>query len=569
MTRMRRALPPLVFTAFALLFLIVNRGAYEGFFHGDELDNIQWTRYLSASDWARGLFSLKYYPQNFRPVGHFYFNLMGRLADLRFPWYVLTVHALHLFNVCLLWRLLRRRLGLPLLAAAAGSLFFAFHMGVFDALWKPMYIFDLLAACFSLLCLLLYTRGGTASWAASLAAFWLALKSKEMAVMIPAALASWELWLGGRKWARLAPFLAVSLVFGLQALAVNTQRDSEYTLLLTPEAIWKSARFYASKIFLLPYAGFALAAVVLLVRDRRLWFGMTYFLTLLLPMLLLSRRLFGAYLYAPLAGLAMAGGVIASRSHPAAIAAFFLVWLPLNHAWLRAGRREALSLADENRRYVTRLADIVRANPEARAFVYDGVPAALHTWGIAAATRYFAGRGDLEFYPVEEQDLAKILDERSGVVLLSWDPLFRELRALARTPQQPEASYISLSRLAPVWQFGQGWYALTGQFRWCRPYATARLRRPPGATHFELVVNMGPPPVREPVQASVLLDGRLIGEASLARGSGWHKLRWAVPPGQPGPVRVEFRVAPPFVADERHPLGLAVGGFGFVSQVRP
>ncbi len=559
----------LAFLVFALLFLIVNRGAYEGFFHGDELDNIQWTRYLTPAEWVRGLLLPKYYPQNFRPAGHLFFNGMGRAAGLNYRWYVLAVHALHLFNVWLLWRWLRRRLGFSAWAAGAGALFFAFHMALFDALWKPMYVFDVLAATFSLLCLLAYTASGRASLPLAFLCFWLATKSKEMTVMLPAVLAAWEYWLGQRKWLRLVPFFALSLTLGTQALIVNATRDSEYTLRFGPADILRCASFYGSRVFLLPYAGLLLLAIPFLLREKITYFGLVFFFLLLAPMLVLPGRLFSAYLYLPMAGLAVVAATAASRVHPAWIVAFYLAWLPFNHASLRAQRREALSLADESRRYVSKVAEIVRANPCAEAYIYDGVPAALHAWGIEAAVKYFARRGDLRFFSAEASDLEKSLREGSGVVLLSWDPVLRELSAFSRAPGEPDASYIVVSRRAPVWQFGEGWYFLAGHFRWCRPYATARLRRPPGATAFEIVVNMGPPPAGEPLRASVFLDGQQAGVAELRRGSGWHTIRWPVAAAPPGPVRVEFRVEPPFVADRERPLGLAIGAFGFLPREEP
>ncbi len=563
---MRKALAAATFAAFALLFVIVNRGAYEGFFHGDELNNIYWTRYLSVADWVRGFLSPRYYPQNFRPVGHLYFNLMARAAALDFWWYVLSIHGLHLLNVWLLWRLLRRRFELPVSAAGVGALVFAFHMGVFDALWKPMYVFDLLCTVFSLVCLLAYTRPGRAAWMLSFLCFWLALKSKEMAVMLPAALLAWEFLGGRRDWKRCAPLMAVSLAFGLQALLANAARQSAYSFHLAPAELCKSLEFYSSRIFLMPHAGVALLLVPWLVRDRRAWFGLAFFALLLTPMLLLTERLFGAYLYLPLTGLAITAALAAARLPRAVVAAFLLVWLPWNHAFLRAQRREALSLADENRRYVLRLRQIVTDHPGIRTFVYDGIPASLQTWGLEAAIGYFTGRGDLHLHSAEDRGLGKALEEGAGVVLLSWDPARRELEAFTRPPGQPEASYIAVGRLAPVWQFGEGWYASGGHFRWCRPYATARLHRPPGAKGFELVVNMGPPPAGGPVRATVFLNGRLAGSKELPRGSGWHTVRWPLPQGPPGPVYVEIRVEPPFVADPANPLGLAVGGFGFLPR---
>src|SRR5574340_1123305 len=122
----------LLLGAMIVLFLIANRGAYEGYFHGDDLDNLAWTRGVSLADFAAGLASPLFYTNNFRPAGHLFYFLMGRAAGLDFRWYVAVLQAVHLLNVWLLWLFLRRLRFAPL-AATAGALLFAFHMAVFDA----------------------------------------------------------------------------------------------------------------------------------------------------------------------------------------------------------------------------------------------------------------------------------------------------------------------------------------------------------------------------------------------------------------------------------------------------
>ena len=126
-----------------------------------------------------------YNARNFRPVGHLYFRIMSRAVGLDFPDYLLPLHLLHLLNVWLLWMVLRS-LGASPFAAGAGALFFAFNMAVFDVYWKPMYAFDLFCAAFCLLSLLFWIKR---RWVLSFLAFWLAYKSKELAVMLPAVLA--------------------------------------------------------------------------------------------------------------------------------------------------------------------------------------------------------------------------------------------------------------------------------------------------------------------------------------------------------------------------------------------
>ncbi|MGH9658247.1 MAG: hypothetical protein ACRD96_06865, partial [Bryobacteraceae bacterium] len=272
-----------LFLAMAALFLIANRGAYEGFFFGDDLDNLSWTRDLPLADFAAGLLTPRLFANNFRPVGHFLYRVLEQPAGLDYRVYVAVIHGLHFVNVWLVWRL-ARQLGAAPLAASAGTLVFAFHMALFDAYWKPMYLFDLLCALFSLASLLLYARR---RYVACFVAFWLAYKSKELAVMLPAELAAYEWWFGERNWKRLAPFAAVSLCFGAQALSVRPASNDEYTLRLAPWTIWKCVAFYSSQILLVPFAGLFLVAAAWLARDRRVRFGLTMTALLLAPLLLL------------------------------------------------------------------------------------------------------------------------------------------------------------------------------------------------------------------------------------------------------------------------------------------
>ena len=142
---------------------------------------------------------------------------MTNSVGLDFPKYLVPLHALHLLNIWMVW-LLIRKLGLGPLAATAGAFFFGFHAALIDAWWKPMFVFDLLCGTFSLAAFLLYVYD---RWILSLIAFWLAYKSKELAIMLPVALACYELWFGGKRWKRLVPFFAISLLFGVQVLILR------------------------------------------------------------------------------------------------------------------------------------------------------------------------------------------------------------------------------------------------------------------------------------------------------------------------------------------------------------
>ena len=192
-------------------------------------------------------------------MGHYYFHAVEEIAGLNFPVYVAVLQAFHLLNVWLLW-LVARRLGAPPFAAAAACLFFGLHMALFDDFWKPMYIFDVLCATFCLLSLWCYA---SERWVLSFAAFWLAYKSKELAVMLPAVLLVFEIWFGKRRWKPLVPFFLTSLSFGVQGMLRNPNHDNDYTFRFTAAALSKTSVFYAGRIFLIPYLGFVTPAFAL------------------------------------------------------------------------------------------------------------------------------------------------------------------------------------------------------------------------------------------------------------------------------------------------------------------
>lgn len=561
---MRRAGGAAAICALVLLFLIANRGAYQGYFQDDELDNISWTIWVPAKDYLRGLLSPLYSSANFRPVGHGWFAAMGGWAGLRFPPYVAAIHALHFVNILLVW-LLMRRLSLGRIPAAAGAAFYAFHMGVFDALWKPMYVFDLLCALFSLASLVAWTRR---RWVLSFIAFWLAYKAKELAVMLPLALAAYELWLsqetGRRRWLRLAPFFAVSVSFGLQAIWFRHPGAHAYRMELSLATLPKTVPFYAERVFLVPWAGLAVLALPLVIRDRRVWFGAACLALFAAPLILLPGRVFAAYLYLPLAGLAVALAASLERAPRWAPPLVLLVWIPWNYHHLRLQRRAALTVAGENRAYVGELFRVAAAFPNARTFVYDGAPAAMARWGVEGALR-FHFKNRVELLSVDDQDLARAAAGKE-LVLLSWDPAGRRITEHHRRAGEPPAPYVRMDASTPVWQLVSGWLPRTGYFRWTRPEARAVVSRPAGARRFELVVNAGPPYIAEVKKGvvEVYLDGVLAGRAEFSR-EGWQTVAFELAPAPPAEVEVTFRARPEIRVPPGNPaaLGVPIGAFGF------
>lgn len=410
------------FLLLAALFLAMNRDAYRGYFRDDELDNLSWAPHVPLTDFLKGVATPRFFENNFRPVGHFYFHAAEAFFGLEFPGYVAVIHAIHLLNVWLLW-LVVRRLGAPPLAAGAGCAFFAFHMALFDAVWKPMYVFDVSCATFCLLSLLLYARD---RWLLSFAAFWLAYKCKELAVMLPLVLACYELWFGQRRWKRLAPFFLVSASFGLQGILENPNQDNDYTFRFTADALARTSVYYAGRVFLIPYLGFAVPLAALVARNRRTWFGLAVMALFLLPLLFLPGRMYSAYCYLPFTGLAIAFAGIAETSHVVSLALFFALWLPMDIHSLRLQRRETLAQDNEVRAWVTTAGRFADTKPRVDAFVFSGAPAGFQRWGVEGALKYLFERNDLKIADADEPAAAELL-RRGKVAVLRWDSSMKRM----------------------------------------------------------------------------------------------------------------------------------------------
>jgi len=396
--------------AFAALFVAVNHGAYSGWFQDDEIDNLSWARLLSPVDFLQGVLSPFFYPNNFRPVAHFYFHAVERVAGLDFPVYVGVIHTLHVINVWLLW-LVMRRLGAVPVAAAAACFFFGLHMALFDTFWKPMYVFDVLCATFCLGSLLLWMRD---KWAWSLLCFWLAYKCKELAVMLPAVFLVLEATAPSRsRLVRLLPFLAISLWFGIQGMLRNPNHDNDYTFRFTLAALAETLPFYACRIFLIPYLGFL---VLLLARNRRTWFGLGMMALFFLPLLFLPGRMFSAYCYLPFAGLAIA----LSGLNAPALVVMVLLWLPMDLHQLRIRQRETLARDADIRMWMSAAERFADSREKVDAFVFSGAPAEFHQWGVEGALKYFYGRNDLIVKWAEDPQ-AKELMAAKRVALIEWD----------------------------------------------------------------------------------------------------------------------------------------------------
>jgi hypothetical protein len=557
LTRLRA---PVLVALCLFLFFVAHRGAWEGYFNDDDLDNLHWTRHSPWPVFAQGLADPRFSAANFRPAGHAVYKALGSVAGLDFRPYLALLQLLHLLNVFLLWRL-ARRLSLTPRAAALTCLFFSFHMAAFDACWKPMFLFDVLVTTWLLAALLLYCNG-RAWWA--LVPFWLAYKTKEIAIGLPAILLLYECWLGQKRWRRVLPFAAVSLSFAVQALFRRPAAAGDYSLQFTGAAFWDCLRFYAGKILLLPWAGFLLLPLALWRKEPLLRFALACLPFCLGPLLFLPGRKFSVYLYLALALLSLAVGFLTSRLRPVYAAALFVPWLAFNFQLLRQERKATLAVAHENRAFVSQLAALAPVYPAVSTLIYDGQPSAMNRWGVEGALRWHWPGAKVRVLPVEQVQSAPVAAEEN-VLLVNWDRGRHKMRALPRASGAPDLPYIRMDSDTPVWQLLEGWFPQENDYRWTQARAQARLRRPPGANRFELRVNVGQRQLdlHHRGRIEVFLAGRSLGIQEFP-DPGLHTHLYPIPAGLPESVAVEFRVDPPLrPPGEARTLGLALGGFGF------
>jgi hypothetical protein len=479
----------LCFLLLISLFLTVNAGAYRGYFQSDEADNIGWTPLGRKVDYLKALVSPRFQVNNFRPVGHFYFREASNYFGLDFWKYVALIHLFHFLNIWLIW-VLARRLGAPTLAAAAGCLLFAFHMALFDAFWKPMYVFDVLCGAFCLLSMVFYfQRHGALNWSLSFVAFWLAYRSKELAVMLPLVLAGYEFWFGKRNWKPLAPFFLASLSFGIQGVLLNPNKHNDYAFRVGVAALAKTSAFYAGKVFLVPYAGFLLPLGALFSRNRRTWFGLAAMALFFFPLLFFPGRLFSAYCYVPFIGLAIALSGFAETAGLLPLAVFFVAFLPLDAYSLATQQRATLDLDDGARRWFTTVGQLARTRPDVDTFVVAGGPIGYRSTAVESAIKFIFHNQSLHVDYTGEAE-AKPALQRERVAFLTWNYDTRTLDVVDHKPNMPDASFIVVNGTAPVWQLEQGWYNPEGDYRWIAPEAAARLARPAGASRFEVRVKI-------------------------------------------------------------------------------
>ena len=540
-----------------ILFLEANRGAYWSFFEDDDLESLSFAAKVPPLAAVKDTFSIHFGELNGRSAGFLYYEAISRLAGFHFGAFIAALHAIHLAGVFFIWLLLRK-LEFTRFEAAAGTLFFSFHAAAFDAYWRPMYVFDVLCGVFCLLSLLCYAHR---RWVLSFLFFWLGLKSKELAVTLPAVLLCYEFWLGERQWKRLIPFLACSMYAGLHGVALSPHNTTHsYRFSIAPADLWRTVSFYSSQVLLVPWLGLAIPAAGFFVKDRRYRLGAAALCVLIFPILFFPGRVASVYLYTALTGSAIVMAAIASRAPTPMLAGFFLLWLPWNYQQLRVKRHALIAATDICREYYQTIKKFPASLPSNSIFYYDDTPPHMAYHGIGAALG-LVYKTDIELRPVDD----RLAPRARPAALISWDPLHHRLSTLSSPPGANPWPYLQMKRLMPVWQLTEGWLPLDGPLRWTRPHVKVRLWRPAEARILELNAQPQWNTVNEKGQVTIRIsaNGTELGRHAYVR-PGSESVRWSLAPAPAGAMDLEWTVEPPTIGADGDELGVAVIAVGLL-----
>nr|MDQ2899580.1 TEL2 family protein [Acidobacteriota bacterium] len=297
------------------------------------------------------------------------------------------------------------------------------------------------------------------------------------------------------------------------------------------------------------------------------------YVPVLLSLVFLPGRVFPAYCYLPLTGVAIAiAGLISlgEKAYPRAttplVIVVFAIWMRADIRELRRDRSATLAADNGTRAFVSAIENYAKAHPQPLTVVYDSVPPGLHHWGVTAAVNIAYHQSDMQSRFIDSPEARAAL-KNGPVTFMSWDETERRVHFTARAANTNEAVYIAMGHDTPLWQLVSGWLGLDGYFQWIEPQAIAYLRRPSDANRFELNVNVSPELIRKTGHANVevRLNGVEIGARDFTV-AGRQSVVWPLPKGNAGQTRVDFQVTPEFKANAGdRKLGIAIVSFGFLS----
>ena len=314
----------LVFVVSIGILLFNTYRLYKGtYFWLDDFNNLYWVQQTSFPRMLGSVIN----PVSgyFRPTGMMCYWILWRFFDLNPAAYHGFAWCLHAANTVLVYILLKRFTG-SRPGAAIGAMLFASQAVFADIYWDFGTIFELLAAFFSLLGIMLWTeqsRGWLRVIFASLALL-LAMKAKEMALAMPIIWLTYDLLVRQNMNRRMATHWL--LPGGLALLYAVTRAGMKgavpahpYYMDISVHTLLSSFGIYFNMLlgtnlrWQIWCVGLALPMLVsVLLRNRLALFFQLYVLIAFLPVIFLINHRFAFYWYLPFFGVCGFAAILAN-----------------------------------------------------------------------------------------------------------------------------------------------------------------------------------------------------------------------------------------------------------------
>jgi hypothetical protein len=422
-----RLVPALCIGALLLnTFRLYKGGAY---FSLDDFNNLFWVQQATFAQMVGHIINpISGY---FRPAGMMCYWLLLRLFGLNSAAYHWLAWSLHIANTALVYFVLKRftksRAG-----AAVGAMLFASQAVFADLYWDFGTIFELVAAFFSFIGILLWTPERRSWWQVILAslALLLAMKGKEIAIAMPFVWLSYDLLLRKNMTPRLAVHwvlpIGLAVWYGLaKAWAMRSAVSTHpYYLSITGPALAAGFRVYFNMLiktnfpWQIWFMGFGMfLSLCLLLRSRLALFFQFYIFIAFLPVIFLINHRYAFYWYLPFLGvsglmamLAKDVAALIETRNPRWLAkagAYSLFALLCWGTFLvhkesnRPKRSEIRDRANEYRAFIAGLREL-RQPPRDETIYFDSQPSHFDEGHLLSATQVAFGRSDLRAKLVSE-----------------------------------------------------------------------------------------------------------------------------------------------------------------------
>jgi hypothetical protein len=253
----------------------------------------------------------------FRPVGMLFYWIALHVFDRNAFGYHCLLWSLHAVNVALVYWILRR-FTLTQLGSSAGALLFASQAVFNDIYWTFGTIFEVVGTMLYFVGILIWSKQHRAVTTVILASviFLLALKTKEMAITLPAIWLAYDVLVRqesrSRTLVQLAAPVALGAWYGLRKLdeMQGTSRDHPYYMDLSLLTLGRGFGGYFNMLFAAEWRwqvwaiGFTLILLILaLLRKKVAVFFQLYTFITFLPVIFLANHREPFYWYLPSLGL--------------------------------------------------------------------------------------------------------------------------------------------------------------------------------------------------------------------------------------------------------------------------